>query len=662
LQDLIYSYDPIGNITQLQDNAQQTLYYNNSQVPPASCYKYDPLYRLIQAGGRELLGLGGQAQPTTWDDTARLAQPLPPNASDGQAVGNYTENYSYDPVGNIQTLAHTVGTAKWTRTYTYDFSNPTPTTNRLTSTLSGSVMETYAYDYDGNMKSITYLPSMQWDFKDQLQATAQQVVRNGGVAQTTYYVYDSSGQRALKFTKNLGPTPQTGVLVRERIYLGNYESYREYESDGVTVESEIQTVHVMDDKRRVAMVETSVSPSTSSTPTTATSITRYQFNNHLGSAILELDDNALLISYEEYYPYGSTAYQAVDSAIEVSAKQYRYTGKERDIENGLYYHGARYYAPWLGRWVSCDPKGLVDGTNLFAYGRDNPIIHADRTGTQCEQTCVDPTAPTAADEAERASLPSEHTSPPASPTVAYEGTEPLPNEVPIGDGVRIIPAPFSTAQPSTAPTGATDPHSAEGKNGVFEAKRTPLGVEFGIKLADSNVSGTYGETAVELKAMSGEAKLSFTGISVSGSALELSSTDVVGNRWFGVDVRSSSSLDEASLQLGYVDKSAGIRLGASLATTSQFAGINILGGNVGYEATERFGFELGITAGKNEEGTYLKVDAGPVSGSLKVGVAKGGGSGPIDYAKEQLKMLDKLMTELPEVASQGFMRPFPGGL
>ena len=34
---------------------------------------------------------------------------------------------------------------------------------------------------------------------------------------------------------------------------------------------------------------------------------RYQLGNHLGSAILELDDEAQIISYEEYYPYGSTS-------------------------------------------------------------------------------------------------------------------------------------------------------------------------------------------------------------------------------------------------------------------------------------------------------------------------------------------------------------------
>ena len=62
-------------------------------------------------------------------------------------------------------------------------------------------------------------------------------------------------------------------------------------------------------------------------------------------------------------------------------KRYRFTGKERDEETGLAYHGARYYAPWLGRWVSGDPAGLTDGVNLYLYVNSNPVGLIDPTGT-----------------------------------------------------------------------------------------------------------------------------------------------------------------------------------------------------------------------------------------------------------------------------------------
>src|SRR5262249_17404605 len=108
-------------------------------------------------------------------------------------------------------------------------------------------------------------------------------------------------------------------------------------------------------------------------------VIRYQFGNHLGSCSLELDEKAQIISYEEYAPYGSSTYQAVRSQTETT-KRYRYTGKERDEENGLYYHAARYYAAWLGRWTACDPIGLKDGTNLFNYVQCNPIKYYDTLG------------------------------------------------------------------------------------------------------------------------------------------------------------------------------------------------------------------------------------------------------------------------------------------
>jgi hypothetical protein len=88
-----------------------------------------------------------------------------------------------------------------------------------------------------------------WDFKDQLQSTQQQVV-NTGSPETNYYVYDSAGQRVRKVTAN-----SLGTRSHERIYLHGFEVYRGY-IGGSTVALELQTVHVMDDKRRVAMIET----------------------------------------------------------------------------------------------------------------------------------------------------------------------------------------------------------------------------------------------------------------------------------------------------------------------------------------------------------------------------------------------------------------------
>lgn len=50
------------------------------------------------------------------------------------------------------------------------------------------------------------------------------------------------------------------------------------------------------------------------------------------------------------------------------------------MATGLYHQGARYYIPAFGRWLSADPAGFNDGTNLYLYVGANPVSHSDPTG------------------------------------------------------------------------------------------------------------------------------------------------------------------------------------------------------------------------------------------------------------------------------------------
>jgi RHS repeat-associated protein len=372
LQDLHYTFDPVGNITAIRDDAQETIYFKNQVVSPSNDYVYDAIYQLISADGREHAGTPGEPQ-TTDNDVPRMNYPLP---SDGHALHHYREQYEYDAVGNILRLLHSASDGNWSRSYHYGESHPGPENNRLTRTDMGQLVEPYAYDAAGNMTRMPHLPHMNWDFKDQLRATRRQVT-NSGRGETTYCVYDSSGQRVRKVTERA-----SGSRQHERIYLGGFEIYRKYDSVGATT-LERETLQVLDVKRRIALVETKTIAD-STRLETPISRTRFQFDNHLGSAALELDDRAAIITYEEYYPFGSTSFEAAQTASEVSKKRYRYTGKERDDETGLYYHGARYYSPWLGRWTACDPAGMVDGTNVYAYARNNPVGLVDRDGRQSD--------------------------------------------------------------------------------------------------------------------------------------------------------------------------------------------------------------------------------------------------------------------------------------
>jgi RHS repeat-associated protein len=380
VQDLHYTYDPAGNITRIQDDALRTVIHNGQIVEPVCRYTYDALYRLVEATGREHIGQAAYAFTPPDGNYRDFPFVGAGQLNDLQAVRNYTEQYVYDPAGNFERMIHQAASGNWTRAYSYNENSLIEIprkSNRLSSTTlqpnGNPPVEPYAHDAHGNMTQMPHLPQMHWDFRDQLSASARQVVNNA-TPETTYYVYDASGQRVRKVTET-----QTGASKNERFYLGGFEIYREYRNGAVNLVRE--TLHVMDDKQRIALIETKTVENDKAINTPALS-QRYQFGNHLGSASLELDEAGGLVSYEEYSPYGSAAYQAGRSAAEVSLKRYRYTGKERDEETGFSYHGARYYAAWLGRWTSCDPAGITAGVNAYLYASGSPICLVDSDGMQ----------------------------------------------------------------------------------------------------------------------------------------------------------------------------------------------------------------------------------------------------------------------------------------
>lgn len=372
VQDLRYSYDPVGNITRIEDVALKTIVHAGQNVEPVGSYTYDAVYRLIEAKGREHIGQNAfDFNPPNGDyrDHPFVGRAHP---NDLQALRNYTERYEYDPVGNFEALAHRFNGAGWTRRYDYQENSLLEAgkkSNRLTRTTVGNGLnqvEPYTHDGHGNMTSMPHLAAMAWDFKDELQ---QADLGGGG---TAYYVYDGSGLRIRKVIES-----QNGTRQKERLYLGGFEIYREYNGAGISLERE--SLHVLDDKQRIALVETQTIQNGNAV-NGPVPLQRHQLGNHLGSSSVELDKDGALIAYEEYHPYGTTSFQAGRSAAEVSLKRYRYTGKERDEESGLSYHGSRYCATWLGRWTACDPAGFVDGSNVYAYVRNRPLVFTDPSG------------------------------------------------------------------------------------------------------------------------------------------------------------------------------------------------------------------------------------------------------------------------------------------
>jgi RHS repeat-associated protein len=389
IQQLHYTYDPVGNITEVYDEAYKPVFFANAIVEPKSLYEYDALYRLISASGRENGNASATEAPGQFDRVESTAFPI----QAANAMRRYTQRYQYDSVGNILQIKHILpDTANgWTRNYDYAFNDPAqPASNRLWRTWEHAPRwndsdarnkVTYHHDTHGNMLNLANVAPgqhLRWDHRD--------MIRNldlGGGGQA-YYQYDAGKQRTRKRIvnqNNLG-----GYW--ERIYLPGYELYRRYNgANPTTPVEEIESHHLIEGEQRVLLVDDVITASGMANPrpdglsVKKQTLFRYQYSNHLGSACLELDHHAEIISYEEYHPYGTSAYRAVKSGIEAPPKRYRYTGMERDEESGLGYHATRYFPPRLARWISVD-KTLADGANLYAYVKGNPIRFRDQSGTQ----------------------------------------------------------------------------------------------------------------------------------------------------------------------------------------------------------------------------------------------------------------------------------------
>ena len=213
----------------------------------------------------------------------------------------------------------------------------------------------YTYDEHGNMLTMPHIKNY-WDEKDRLFSAGNSTFIN-------YNNYDAQGNRTRKVVEK-------GNIIETRYYINGYELFRK-EVNGV-IEVERTTINIADDEKVFVRIETE---------TGQKEVIRYQYDNHLGSACLELDNSGQIISYEEYHPFGTTSYRSGQNDVEVSLKRYKYCGKERDDETGLYYYGMRYYAAWICRFVSVDPLQFeYPEYTPYQYAGNKPITFIDLDG------------------------------------------------------------------------------------------------------------------------------------------------------------------------------------------------------------------------------------------------------------------------------------------
>ena len=324
-----YGYDDVGNRTSLSQERSAI------SVTSFLTYAYDDLYRLTQAtnplpslpdetfdldpvGNR--LRRDGKTEDATYDAANRLD-------------GDQQFCYEHDANGNqTQKRAKVAGacTGEIT-TYTYDAED------QLTQIdLPGPVVSEYRYDGLGRRIE-----------KDVDGAIIRYVYDN----EDLLLEYDGTNTLQGRYTHGPG-VDEPLIMERDLDKSSTFESETErffYHTDGLGSITELT-----DDAGAVRQA--------------------YVYDS-FGRIVRVFCDPSTFTGFE-------TARAALGDPGMCLTSPYTYTGREVDLESGLYFYRARYYDPQIGRFLQEDPVGLFGGSNLYAYVKNNPIKSVDPSGLE----------------------------------------------------------------------------------------------------------------------------------------------------------------------------------------------------------------------------------------------------------------------------------------
>jgi RHS repeat-associated protein len=334
-----YRYDANGNITNL-------IYPGNLAVN----YYYDSNNRLTN-----VTDWSGRQTAIAYDLAGHITSVTRPN--------NTIRLTSYDNAGELTNIVEETTTKFPICFYTlhynlaartdWEFKGPLPHSNSIpTRTMtydSDNRLATFnstavTVDSDGNL---TYGPGTNNTFQTYTYDARNELTSAGGIS----YGYDPAGNRTF-LTNGAAVTafvinPKgSQLLMRIRPNSTNYYIY------GVGLLYEIDV--------------------TASGTTTAF----YHFDCR-GSTVALTDSNGNPTDGIEYSPYGSTTYR-----FGTNDTPFLYNGQfsVQTDPNGLMFFHARYYNPYISRFLNPDPSGFAGGLNFYAFANGNPISEVDPFG------------------------------------------------------------------------------------------------------------------------------------------------------------------------------------------------------------------------------------------------------------------------------------------
>lgn len=108
--------------------------------------------------------------------------------------------------------------------------------------------------------------------------------------------------------------------------------------------------------------------------------TLYYMYDHLGSVLTIVDSQKNIVKNTLLDAYGFPTYTNQDVALNISEDNILFTGREYDVESGMYYYRMRSLNPIIGRFVQKDPLTYIDGMNDYTYVNNMPLYFTDAFG------------------------------------------------------------------------------------------------------------------------------------------------------------------------------------------------------------------------------------------------------------------------------------------
>jgi RHS repeat-associated protein len=325
----------------------------------------DPTYYAwtTQGGRLQNLRAGPGGNPTQWQNLSYTYDAIGNIQQIQNSLANETANYTYDALNRLDTISSTYGEND---TLSYDASTGNlaskdgqayiyPASGRVHGVTSAGNKGSYAYDANGNMATRTISGTVYNLAYDQANA----MVGYSGGSVNASFVYDGDGNRV------------KGVVNGTTTY---------YVSDLYEVTGAKVTKYYAEGDTKVALrVSGSGNPDENGL--------FYLLTDHLGGTNVILKDG-VSSSEMRYKAWGETRFT---SGLMPGLTPVQYTGQRAETQLGILYYKARWYDPYLNRWIQPDsiipdPYAPQDW-DRYSYVRNNPVNFNDPSGHMLEDGC-----------------------------------------------------------------------------------------------------------------------------------------------------------------------------------------------------------------------------------------------------------------------------------